>query len=53
MKAAKRFKTKERERQKSREKEQKNCFEEEILHASFESNINTVVGKHLIRNHTS
>ena len=36
----------------SEEKEQKKCFEEEILDALFESNINTVVEKHLIRNFT-
>ena len=59
MKPAKRFKTQEREREKSswqgeksEEKEQKKCFEEEIVNAPFESNINTVVEKHLIRNFT-
>ena len=69
MKAAKRFKTQEREKEreksswqgeKTEEKEQqqkknkqkKKCFEEEIVDVSFESNINTVVEKHLIRNYT-
>ena len=37
---------------KSDEKEQKRCFEEEIVDAPFESNINTAVEKHLIRNFT-
>ena len=37
---------------KSEEKEQKNCFEEEIVDAAVESNINTVVEKHLIRRYT-
>ena len=60
MKAAKRFKTQEKKKEesswqgkKSEEKEEKKCFEEEIVDASFESNINTVVEKHLIRNYTS
>ena len=49
----------EREREKSRwqgktseEKQQKKRFEEEIVDAPFESNINTVVEKHLVRNYT-
>ena len=57
MKAAKRFKTQEIERKESRwqgkkseEKEQTKCFEEEIVDAPFENNINTLVEKHLIRN---
>ena len=57
MKTAKRFKTQEIEREESRwqgkkseEKEQKKCFEEEIVDAPFENNINTLVEKHLIRN---
>ena len=57
MKAAKRFKTQEIERKgsrwqgkKSEEKEQKKYFEEEIVDAPFENNINTLVEKHLIRN---
>ena len=33
--------------------EQKNCFEEEIVDAPFESNVNTVIEKHLIGNYTS
>ena len=37
----------------SEEKEQKNCFDEEIVDAPFESNINTVVEKHLMKNFTS
>ena len=58
MKAVKRFKTQAREREiklarkRSEEKEQKNCFEEEIVDAPCASNINTVVEKHLIRNFT-
>ena len=61
MKAAKRFKTQKKERvraksswqgRKTDEKEQKKFLEEEIVDASFESNINTVVEKHLIRNYT-
>ena len=59
MKAAKRFKTQDRERKKSSwqgkesdEKEQKKCFEEEIFDAPFESNINTFVEKKFIRNFT-
>ena len=61
MKPAKRFKTQERESEReksswqgknSEEKEQKKCFEEEIVDAPFESNINTVVEKHLIKNFT-
>ena len=59
MKAAKRFKTQEKkkaksswQRKKSEEKEEKKCFGEEIIDAPFESNINTVVEKHLIRNYT-
>ena len=57
MKAAKRFKTQEREksswpRKRSEEKEQKKCFEEEIVDGPFESNINTVIEKHLIRHFT-
>ena len=44
MKAAKRFKTQEREKsswqgKKSDEKEQKKCFEEEVADAPFESNV--------------
>ena len=35
-----------------KKKEQKQCFEEKIVDAPFESNINTVVEKHLIRNYT-
>ena len=53
--AAKRFKTQEKsswQRKKSEEKEQKKCFKEEIVDASFESNINTVAEKHHIRNYT-
>ena len=64
MKAAKRFKTQEREREREREKssclgkmsekkKQKNCFDEEIVDAPFESNTNTVIEKHLMRNFTS
>ena len=68
MKAAKRFKTQERvsEREREREREReinlarkkvsgnrtKKCFEEEIADAPFESNTNTAVVKHLIRNYT-
>ena len=61
MKAAKRFKTQEREEErekssfqgkKSEKKKQKICFEEETIEAPFESNINIVVEKHLIRNFT-
>ena len=68
MKAAKIFKTQERERERERRREKnqvgkekrlrkknkkkKKCFEEEIVDVSFESNINTVVEKHLIRNYT-
>ena len=37
---------------KSEKKKQKICFEEETVDAPFESNINTVVEKHLIRNFT-
>ena len=36
----------------SEEIEQKKCFEEEIVDAPFESNINIVVEKYLIRNFT-
>ena len=51
MKAAKRFKTKERDRERSlRKKEQKKCFKEEIVDAPFKSNIITLVEKNLIRN---
>ena len=42
-------KTEEKEQKK---KNKKKCFEEEIVDVSFESNINTVVEKHLIRNYT-
>ena len=47
--------TREREKsssqgKKSEEKEQKSCFEEEIVHPLFQSNTNIVVEKHLIRN---
>ena len=59
MKAAKRFKNQEKEREKSRwqgktseEKQQKKRLEEEIVDAPFESNINTVVQNHLVRNYT-
>ena len=41
-----------RQRKKSEGKEEKNCFEEEIVDAPFESNINTVIEKHLIKNYT-
>ena len=58
MKAAKRFKTQEKKKEKSswqgkksEEKKEKKCFEEEIVGAPFESNINIVVEKHLIRNY--
>ena len=54
MKAAKRITTQELRKEKpswqgkkSEEKEKKKCFEEEIVDAPFESNINTVVEKHL------
>ena len=57
MKAAKRSKPKrEREiklaRKNSEEKERKKCFEEEIVDAPFESNLNIVVEKHITRNFT-
>ena len=57
MNAAKRFKTQKREKsswqgEKSEEKEQTKCFEEEIVNALFESNINTVVEKNLNRKFT-
>ena len=61
MKAAKRSKIQKKERvraksswqeRKTKEKEQKKFLEEEIVDASFESNINTVVEKHLFRNYT-
>ena len=61
MKAAKRSKTQKKERvraksgwqeRKTKEKEQKKFLEEEIVDASFESNINTVAEKHLFRNYT-
>ena len=37
----------------SEKKKQKNCFDEEIVDAPFESNTNTVIEKHLMRNFTS
>ena len=60
MKAAKRFKTQERERERSQVGKEKNlrkikqakCFEEQIIDALFKSNINTIVEKHFIRNFT-
>ena len=51
MVAVKRFKTQEKsscQEKRSEEKEQKKCFEEEIVDAPFERNINTVVEKHPI-----
>ena len=51
MVAVKRFKTQEKsscQEKRSEEKEQKKRFEEEIVDAPFESNINTVVEKHPI-----
>ena len=66
MKASKRFKTQERQRQtqSDREKERDQICKVKSLRnrnkkivsrndAPFESNINTVVEKHLIRNYTS
>ena len=55
MKAAKRFKIQKKSKwqgKKSEEKEQKKCFQEEIVDATFECNINIVAEKHLIRNYT-
>ena len=59
MKAAKRFITQERERERNQggkekylRKKKKKCFEEKAVDAPFESNVNTVVRKHLIRNFT-
>ena len=46
MKAAKRFKTQEKsswQGKKSEEKEQKKCFEKEVVDAPFESNNNTLL----------
>ena len=37
----------------SEEKKEKNCLDEEIVDAPFESNINTVIEKHLMKNFTS
>ena len=56
-------KERERKREKGRQKsiwqekkydvkDQKKCFEEEIVDAPFESNINAVVERHLMRNYT-
>ena len=42
---------KEKRLRKKNKKKKKKCFEEEIVDVSFESNINTVVEKHLIRNY--
>ena len=55
MKSAKRFKIQKKSKwqgKKSEEKEQKKCFQEEIVDAPFECNINIVAEKHLIRNYT-
>ena len=56
MKANKKFKNQKRQKSsyqgKSSIEKEKKCFQKEIIEAPFESNINTVVENHLIRNDT-